>query len=56
LGQVPASEHLVVAPEASQTAIAKQVPGRRVSYLGSFASQGLDYYWVSAAGARQMGQ
>jgi 4-amino-4-deoxy-L-arabinose transferase-like glycosyltransferase len=56
LGLVPASEHLVVAPEASQTAIAKQVPGRRVSYLGSFASQGLDYYWVSAAGARQMGQ
>jgi 4-amino-4-deoxy-L-arabinose transferase-like glycosyltransferase len=49
-GQVPAGEHLVVAPEGSQTAIAKQVAGRRVSYLGSFAPQGLDYYWVSAAG------
>ncbi|MGA8490355.1 MAG: glycosyltransferase family 39 protein [Terriglobales bacterium] len=48
-GQVPAAEHLVVAPEGSQTAIAKQVAGRRVSYLGSFAPQGLDYYWVSAA-------
>ena len=49
-GQIPATEHLVVAPEGSQTAIAKKVAGRRVSYLGSFAPQGLDYYWVSAAG------
>ena len=47
-GEIPADEHLVVAPEGSQTAIAKQVAGRRVSYLGSFAPQGLDYYWVSA--------
>jgi 4-amino-4-deoxy-L-arabinose transferase-like glycosyltransferase len=49
-GQIPAGEHLVVAPEGSQAAIAKQVTGRRVSYLGSFAPQGLDYYWVAAAG------
>ncbi len=49
-GQIPVAEHLVVAPEGSQTAIAKQVAGRRVSYLGSFASQGLDYYWVAAEG------
>jgi len=54
LGQVPAGEHLVVASEGSQTAIAKQVAGRRVSYLGSFAPQGLDYYWVSAAGMGEM--
>ena len=52
LGQIPAGEHLVVAPEGSQTTIAKQVAGRRVSYLGSFAPQGLDYYWVSAVGIR----
>jgi 4-amino-4-deoxy-L-arabinose transferase-like glycosyltransferase len=49
-GEIPATEHFVVAPEGSQTAIAKKVAGRRVSYLGSFAPQGLDYYWVSAAG------
>jgi 4-amino-4-deoxy-L-arabinose transferase-like glycosyltransferase len=49
-GQIPAVEHLVVAPEGSQTAIAKQVAGRRVSYLGSFGPQGLDYYWVAAEG------
>jgi len=53
LGQIPAGEHLVVAPEGSQTTIAKQVAGRRVSYLGSFAPQGLDYYWVAAIGVRQ---
>ncbi len=46
-GTVPESEHLVVAPEGSQTAVAKIVAGRRVSYLGSFAPQGLDYYWVA---------
>jgi len=52
LGQVPSGEHLLVAPEGSQVEIAKLVTGRRVSYLGSFAPQGMDYYWV-AAGQRQ---
>ena len=47
-GEIPSSEHLLIAPAASQVAIAKAVPGRRVSYLGSFAPQGLDYYWVGA--------
>jgi 4-amino-4-deoxy-L-arabinose transferase-like glycosyltransferase len=46
-GEIPANEHLVVALEGSQTSVAKEVPGRRVSYLGSFAPQGLDYYWVA---------
>ena len=46
-GQVPSGEHLVVAPEGSQTAIAKKLPGRRVSYLGSFAPQHVEYYWVA---------
>jgi 4-amino-4-deoxy-L-arabinose transferase-like glycosyltransferase len=50
-GQVPAGEHLLVAPESSQTAIAPFTPGRRVAHLGSLAAQHLDYYWVSAAGA-----
>jgi len=49
LGQIPPVEHLLLAPEGSQIEIAKQVAGRRVSYLGSFAPQGLDYYWVAAA-------
>ena len=50
LRQIPTGEHLLVAAEGSQADIARLVPGRRVSYLGSFAPQGLDYFWVSAAG------
>jgi 4-amino-4-deoxy-L-arabinose transferase-like glycosyltransferase len=46
-GEIPADEHLVLAPEGSQAAVAGRVVGRRVSYLGSFAPQGLDYYWVA---------
>jgi 4-amino-4-deoxy-L-arabinose transferase-like glycosyltransferase len=53
LGQIPAEEHLLVAPEGTQLDIAKRVPGRRVSYLGSFAPQGLDYYWVAASSGIQ---
>ncbi|HYA23562.1 MAG TPA: glycosyltransferase family 39 protein [Terriglobales bacterium] len=46
-GEIPPTDHLLVAPEGMQVEIAKQVQGRRVSYLGSFAPQGLDYYWVA---------
>jgi hypothetical protein len=49
LGEIPGTEHLVIAPEGLQTSIATKVGGRRVSYLGSFAPQGLDYYWVAPA-------
>jgi 4-amino-4-deoxy-L-arabinose transferase-like glycosyltransferase len=47
LGQVPATEHLVIAPEGWQIKVATWTAGRRVTYLGSFAPQGLDYYWVA---------
>jgi 4-amino-4-deoxy-L-arabinose transferase-like glycosyltransferase len=50
-GSVPQEEHLLVAPENSQVEIAKLLPGRRVSYLGHYAAQRVDYYWVAAAGA-----
>jgi 4-amino-4-deoxy-L-arabinose transferase-like glycosyltransferase len=49
-GEVPAAEHLVLAPEGAQTRIAEYAIGRRVSYLGSFTPQHVDFYWVSAAG------
>ena len=45
--QIPAGEHLVIAPAGSRTVVASTVPGRRVSYLGTFAPQALDYFWVS---------
>ncbi|HEV7219546.1 MAG TPA: hypothetical protein VGN39_11785, partial [Terriglobales bacterium] len=46
--EIPAGEHLVVAPEGSQTIVASVVPGRRVSYLGTIAAQRLDYFWIEA--------
>jgi 4-amino-4-deoxy-L-arabinose transferase-like glycosyltransferase len=49
-GSVPSREHLLVAPENSQVEIAKLVAGRRVSYLGHYAAQHVDYYWVARAG------
>jgi 4-amino-4-deoxy-L-arabinose transferase-like glycosyltransferase len=48
-GSVPQEEHLVVAPENSQVMIARLAAGRRVSYLGHYAPQHVDYFWVAAA-------
>ncbi|MGC2257514.1 MAG: glycosyltransferase family 39 protein [Candidatus Sulfotelmatobacter sp.] len=48
-GSIPKEEHLVVAPENSQVEIAKLAAGRRVSYLGHYAPQHVDYFWVAAA-------
>jgi len=45
-GNVPAVAHVVVAPQNTQTLVAQQVPGRRVSYLTSIPAQKLDLYWV----------
>lgn len=47
-GQIPPGEHLAVAPTGSHEDLVKQLPGRRVLYLGGFAPQRLDYYWISA--------
>jgi len=47
-GQIPPGEHLAVAPTGLHEALVKQLPGRRVLYLGGFAPQSLDYYWISA--------
>ena len=48
-GRIPSEEHLLAAPEDSQLEIAKLVPGRRVSFLGHYAPQHVDYFWISAA-------
>ncbi len=50
-GSVPLAEHLLVAPENSKLAIEGLMPGRRVSYLGHYPAQHLDYYWIGPAGA-----
>jgi hypothetical protein len=49
-GEIPAGEHLLITPEGWQKNIAKWTLGRRVTYVGSVAAQGLDYYWVGKSG------
>jgi 4-amino-4-deoxy-L-arabinose transferase-like glycosyltransferase len=47
-GTIPAQEHLLVAPENSQVEIAKLLAGRRVSFLGHYPAQHLDYFWIAS--------
>jgi 4-amino-4-deoxy-L-arabinose transferase-like glycosyltransferase len=53
LGDVPPQEHLLIAATTWKAAIADHTTGRRVSFLGHYAAQNLDYYWVSAQPARR---
>ena len=46
-GQIPAGEHILVAPQGMETQIMNQLRGRHVTYLGTFDAQRLDYYWVA---------
>ncbi len=46
--EVPDEEHLLVAPEGTGRAIARFTGSRRASYLGTFAPQQLDFYWIAA--------
>lgn len=50
LGQIPFVEHLLVAVEGSQPQIVKLTGDRRVSHLGNFTAQHLEYFWISAPG------
>lgn len=47
LGQVPAGEHFVVAAQGYPRGVAKAA-GRPVKYLGNFAPQRLDFFYVPA--------
>lgn len=46
-GNIPAGEHLLISPTSWMDNVAKQTAGRRVSFLGEYAPQKLNYYWVS---------
>lgn len=50
-GVIPPQEHLLVAPENSQTEVTHLLAGRRVSFLGHYEPQHLDYFWIAAAGS-----
>jgi 4-amino-4-deoxy-L-arabinose transferase-like glycosyltransferase len=47
-GTVPTEEHLVVAPVTWKGDVMGRTAGRRVLFLGNYAPQNVDYYWVSA--------
>jgi hypothetical protein len=47
LRQVPLDEHLLLTPEGARSAIPQFVGTRRVVYLGAFAPQHLEFYWVA---------
>jgi 4-amino-4-deoxy-L-arabinose transferase-like glycosyltransferase len=51
-GSVPAEEHLLIAPATWKVDVAGRTAGRRVLWLGYYAPQNLDYYWVAAALAK----
>lgn len=48
LRQAPDGEHLVVALQGFQKAFAKNVPGRKIVYLGNFSPQKLEFFYVSS--------
>ncbi len=48
-GEVPAGEHLLVAPPAWKKNVDELTAGRRVTFLGYYAPQNVDYYWVGSA-------
>ena len=47
-GNVPAGEHLLVMTPAWKRNVDELTAGRRVTFLGHYAPQNLNYYWVAA--------
>lgn len=52
-GNIPAGEHLLVAPTTWMDNVAKETAGRHVTLLGHYAPQGVDYYYIAAAGTNR---
>ena len=53
-GQIPPRDHLLVTSEGFKPETSKLLEGRRVSFLGNFRPQHLEYYWVSAPGMQEI--
>jgi 4-amino-4-deoxy-L-arabinose transferase-like glycosyltransferase len=51
-GDIPSGEHLLVAPTTWMADVSQATAGRRVSLLGHYAPQAVDYYWVAATGTQ----
>jgi hypothetical protein len=46
-GEIPDGEHLVVAPEGREPDVARTAGNRKVTYLGNFAPQKLEFFYVA---------
>jgi len=50
-GNVPMAEHLLVMAPSWKSNVNELTTGRRLTFLGHYAPQDLDYYWVAASSA-----
>ena len=55
VGSVPSGEHLLVAAPAWKKDVLNATAGRRLTLLGHYRAQDVDYYWVAAARAMSQG-
>jgi len=49
-GEIPPRDHLLITKEGFKPETTQLLASRRVSFLGNFRAQHLEYYWVSAPG------
>ena len=52
-GNIPLEAHLVVTAPEWKSNVMEWTAGRRVSFLGHYAPQNLDYYWVAALNSQR---
>jgi 4-amino-4-deoxy-L-arabinose transferase-like glycosyltransferase len=45
--EIPRADHLLVARRGSQPEFAELIPGRRISKVGGYPAQDLEFYWIS---------
>jgi 4-amino-4-deoxy-L-arabinose transferase-like glycosyltransferase len=50
-GEVPRGDHLLIARTGSEPQLEPYLTGRRLSHVGGFAAQKLEFYWVSSGAA-----
>lgn len=53
-GEIPAQPHLLVTAEGEVSRLPKSIRARRVSLLGVYPPQHVEYYWVSAGMSQEM--
>ena len=51
-GEIPSQAHLLVTSEGSSADLKNVLGDRRISLLGTFPQQRIEYYWIAAVGAQ----